>query len=112
MKAIRVFLVIFIFLIPSFLLAVETETVGKTTYNWYETTWDKDDIYKQASLLDQVGITLDNFKVAKSIGDINLETIDGSYEGVLLWASHGYSDCVVTESFSTNGGRIYCENKK
>jgi hypothetical protein len=105
MKAIKIFLVIFISLIPSFLLAVETETVGGTTYNWYETTWDKDNIFTQAGLLDQVGITLDNFKVAENIGDINLETIDGSYGGVLLWASHGIYDqglyCVITESFET-----------
>ena len=68
MKAISVFLVIFISFISSSLLAVETETVGKTTYNWYETTWDKDKIYTQTGLLDQVGITLDNFKVAENKG--------------------------------------------
>ncbi|HMA77484.1 MAG TPA: hypothetical protein VKO43_09260, partial [Candidatus Krumholzibacteriaceae bacterium] len=105
MKATRIFLVIFISLIPSFLLAVETETVGATTYNWYETTWDKDKIFTQAGLLDQVGITLDNFKVANNIGDIDITTIDGSYGGVLIWASHGvFIDgeyYVVAESFTS-----------
>lgn len=110
MKAIEKCLVVIIFLIPSFTHAIETETVGEATYNWYETTWDKDDIFTQASLLDEVGILLDNLKVAKNIGDINLEQIDGSYGGVLLWASHGveYSGVIymITESFSSESDAI------
>src|SRR6056297_1504660 len=110
MKAIRIFLVIFISLIPSFLLAVETETVGAATYTWIETTWDMDDIYTQVDLLNDtggIGFSEGYEKVANNIGDINLETIDyyGNYGGILLWASHGIYDqglyCVITESFTS-----------
>jgi hypothetical protein len=92
-------------LIPSFSLAVETETVGEAKYTWIETTWDKDDIYTQVGLLDFVGIGQGQKEVAEKIGDIDITMIDGSYGGVLLWASHGIYDqgmyCVIAESFNS-----------
>ncbi|MBD3424754.1 MAG: hypothetical protein GF417_09980, partial [Candidatus Latescibacteria bacterium] len=51
MKVIKICLVSIMLLVPSLLLAVETETVGEAGYTWIETTWDKSDIYTQAGLL-------------------------------------------------------------
>lgn len=70
-------LIIFVLIFTPFTLKA-TETVVEKEYSWIETTYDKEDIFIECGLLNQAGFELYYKKVANNIGDINLNTIDGT----------------------------------